>query len=346
MKSITHKPKVVRLQKALPRDTKLVEALAMSQMELFKIRHPRLAKQKVEHLPEWSRFLTELKGKDRWIYWPDEKIAVHMLMEELYFELRTARNKNLINLEEQRAYRDTVVGIAGLSVGSSILSALVTSGGPKTIKLADFDVLEPTNLNRIRGGLADLGLRKIDIAAREVWKLDPFAGLRLYPQGLTETSLTEFILGEPRLDIFIDEMDNLALKVAARVLAKRKRIPVIMATDNGDGILLDVERFDLEPKRPLFHGLIKNLTVREARQATGAKWVAMVEKLIGGPWMPPRHKASLGELGKTLAGVPQLGTDAMTAGALVSLAVRKIAHGDALKSGRYIIDMNRILAKS
>ena len=153
------------------------------------------------------------------------------------------------------------------------------------------------------------------------------------------------MIGNPRLDIFIDEMDNLALKVAARFLAKRQRMPVVMATDNGDGILLDVERFDLEPRRPIFHGLVGNLSVATARGAKGPKWLAIVEKIIGGPWMPKRHKDSLKEIGKTLAGVPQLGTDAQTAGSLVSLAVRKIAHGDPLASGRYVIDTNKVLGR-
>jgi hypothetical protein len=339
------KPTVILSKKSLPRNTKLIDALAISQEELFKVRHPWFAKQAFKELPEWKRFLTTLKGSDWWIYWPSEKVAVHMLDEDLYFELRTARNKNLITKEEQTAYRNAKVGIAGLSVGSSILSALVVSGGPKMIKVADFDVLEPTNLNRIRGGVADLGSRKIDIAARDVWKLDPFAKLKLYPNGLTEATLKDFMIGNPRLDIFIDEMDNLALKVAARLLAKRERMPVVMATDNGDGILLDVERFDLEPKRPIFHGLVGDLTMSAARNAKGPAWLAIVEKIIGGPWMPKRHKASLKELGKTLAGVPQLGTDAMAAGAAVSLIIRKIAAGKRMVSGRYVIDTNKVLAK-
>jgi hypothetical protein len=339
------KPIVFLSKQSIPKGAHYQDVLILSQEELFKIRHPHLAKQLFKDLSEWRFFLKSLQGSDCWIYWPTGKIAVHILKEDLYFELRTARNKNLITKKEQEIYRNATVGIAGLSVGSSILHALVLSGGPKTIKIADFDILEPTNLNRIRGGISDLGFPKIEIAAREVWCLDPFANLKLYPKGLTEETIERFMLSNPRLDIFIDEMDNLALKVSARLIAKKKRMPVIMATDNGDGILLDVERFDLEPKRPIFHGLAGNLTIREARNAQGQQWLSIVKKIIGGPWMPERHRLSLMEIGKTLAGVPQLGTDAMTAGSAISLVVRKILNNDPMPSGRYVVAMDKILQK-
>lgn len=340
------RPIILDSAKLIPRDAKRLDTLPISREELFIVRNPKFKNKPFKKLSEWKVFLKGIAGKNQWVYWSSEKLAVQMLNEELYFELRTARNRNLITEAEQREYRNIKIGIAGLSVGSSILSALVLSGGPKSIKIADFDVLAPTNLNRIRSGIADLGSKKIELSARDVWKVDPFADLKLYPNGLTEKTLEKFMLGKPRLDIFIDEMDSLVLKLAARLLAKRERIPVVMATDNGDGILLDVERFDEEPARPVFHGLAGNLSLRSAREAKGKRWFAIIQKIIGEQWMPERHHASLREVGKTIAGIPQLGTDAMAAGVAVALAVRKIAHGDALPSGRYLLDMHKILGKS
>jgi hypothetical protein len=340
------KPKFFQSESLIPRGAKHVDASLSSREELFKIRNPFFAKQPFKNRPEWKRFLKEVKGIHQWVYFPWDNTAVKILDENIYFELRTARNRNLITQSEQIAYRNLKVGIAGLSVGSSILSALVLSGGPKTLKIADFDTLETTNLNRIRGGLADIGKKKIELAARDVWRVDPFSNIALYPNGLTEKTLQSFMLDKPRLDIFIDEMDDLSLKVAARIIAKRERMPVLMATDNGDSVLLDVERFDLEPRRPIFHGLVKNLTVQSVRNAKGKRWLASVEKIIGGPWMPERHRSSLKEIGKTLAGVPQLGTDAITAGAVMSIAVRKIGAGDELPSGRYVLGIENAFQKA
>ena len=42
------------------------------------------------------------------------------------------------------------------------------------LRLADFDVLDLSNLNRITGGVADVGVTKVVLAAREVAELDPY----------------------------------------------------------------------------------------------------------------------------------------------------------------------------
>ncbi|MDE2020023.1 MAG: ThiF family adenylyltransferase [Patescibacteria group bacterium] len=333
-------PILLSSEKTIPRGARRVDALLGSQEELFIVRHPEFRKQPFRGLPEWNSFLKKTKGREQWVYFPWNHTAVRVLDEQLYFELRTARNKNLITKAEQDRYRNFKVGIAGLSVGSSIISSLVLTGGPKVLKIADFDVLMPSNMNRIRSSVADLGVSKIELAARDVWGMDPFAKLYLWDKGVSRREIGKFLTGAPRLDVFIDEMDNLEVKVAARLIAKRERIPVLMATDYGDSVLLDVERFDREPRRPIFHGIVGNLTAEQASEAKGSQWFALVEKIIGGKFMPKRHRDSLREVGKTLAGVPQLGTDALFAGAVVSLAVRKIANHGKLPSGRYLADLN------
>ncbi len=364
-------PKPIFLASAakIPKGARRVDAVSESQEELFVVHHPIFRRQPFKQSPEWRAFLKAIDGKDQWIYFPwagggagrgkagaRSGAAVRLLHEKLYFELRTARNKNLITRAEQEKYRAARVGVAGLSVGSSIIASLVLTGGPQVLKIADFDTLAPSNMNRVRSGVFDLGVAKIELTARDIWNLDPFAKLYLYPKGVTEKNIDQFINGaprarEPRLDIIIDEMDDLLMKVVLRVAAKRARRPVLMATDYGDSVLLDVERFDLEPRRAIFHGIVGNLTVAQARAAKGPKWFALVEKIIGGKHMPARHRDSLREVGKTLAGVPQLGTDALLAGAAVSLAVRKIANeglrGAArLKSGRYLWSIENGFRKS
>jgi hypothetical protein len=341
------KPTFLKSKKDLPKGTTRIQDVFMESLEeLFVVRNPAFLKKPFTRSEEWAKFLTAMKGKNQWIYFPSKKIAVNVLKEGLYFELRTARNKNLITKKEQQNYRGTTIGIAGLSVGSSIVSALTISGGPRVMKIADFDVLAPSNMNRIWANIEDVGTEKIDLAARDVWGTDPFAKLILWDKGITEKSLERFILSKPALDIFIDEMDDLALKVAARLIAKRKRIPVLMATDNGDSVIIDVERFDKEPGRKIFHGLVGNITVADVRNLKGKEWIAVVKKIIGEQYMPERHRSSLNEIGKTLAGVPQLGTDATLAGSAISLVVRKIANNEKIPSGRYILNLGGVLGKA
>ena len=331
------KPKVFTKLEETPQNAEKIDAFASGLKELFLVEHPQLKSQKEVFEKEFGDFEKNNTIKGIWIYFPWSNKLVHTLPEELYFKLRTNRNRNVITEEEQQNYRNIKVGIAGLSVGSSVLHALVMSGGPKTIKIADFDVLEITNLNRIRAGLPDVGLNKTLIAARQVWELDPFADLYLWGDGLTADNLKDFILGEPKLDIFIDEMDSLDLKAAARVLCKKHKIPVLMATDNGDSVLLDVERFDLEPDRTIFHGLVDAAVFSNIKNVDFKTWVDLANKIIGFDFLEERMKSSLLEIGKSVLAVPQLGSTAAIAGGAMSCAVREIANKEELQSGKYAI---------
>ena len=68
------------------------------------------------------------------------------------------------------------------------------------------------------------------------------------------------------LDLVIEECDSLDMKVRVREEARARGIPVLMETS--DRGLFDVERFDVEPERPLFHG-----TARRGRAVVAARTV-------------------------------------------------------------------------
>jgi hypothetical protein len=66
-----------------------------------------------------------------WVLYPWSCKLVHILSEPDFFLVRTARNKNLINAEEQEKYYNAKIGIGGLSVGSSVAFALALPVIPK-----------------------------------------------------------------------------------------------------------------------------------------------------------------------------------------------------------------------
>lgn len=334
------KPEVHQETSSLPPGTRIVDAYPSQLEELFYIENPSVksvepgARERArEYVATQSSLVPRI-----WIHFPWRDTAVACVPEELYFRLRTARNRNVISEDEQAAYRRFTVGVAGLSVGSAAVTSLVVSGGPKRIKIADFDVLEATNLNRIRGTLLDIGLPKTEIAAKNVWELDPFTDLDLYPAGITTENVTEF-LTTPKLDVFVDEMEAINFKILSRIIAREHRIPVIMATDNGDGILLDIERYDLEPDRKLFHGLIGDMTADEAKNLNFRQWLQLATKIVGPEYLTPRMQESILSIGKKIPSVPQLGTSATLAGSAISYAIRALAAGHNLPSGRHVISM-------
>lgn len=340
MQALPTAPRVLSIDEARKRLAEVpatvhVDAYPGQMREYYFIQHPALDARNAAHVKLAEEFASTATVQPIWLHYLDTGTLVRTVPEDVYFTLRTARNRDLITPDEQKAYRESVVGIAGLSVGSAAVAALVATGGPRYLKLADPDTIETTNLNRIKASLLDVGSRKTDVAARSVWMLDPFAEVELWPEGVSKDSLERFV-SEPKLSVFVDEMDDIALKFACRARCKAAGIPVVMATDNGDGALVDVERFDTEPGRPIFHGRVGPMDVANGTMDRAA-FVRMANEIIDPRFFSERQLSSVKAVGTTLSGIPQLGTAAMIAGAAVAYAVRTIVTGQPLPSGRYLI---------
>jgi molybdopterin/thiamine biosynthesis adenylyltransferase len=130
----------------------------------------------------------------------------------------------------------------GLSVGRAIAHTLALEGVCREIRLADFDEIELSNLNRIPTSVFDLGLNKAVAAARRIAELDPYVEVIIDPSGVSLDSTDTFMAG---LDIVIEECDSFDVKLAVRDAARRHQIPLIMETNERG--LLEIERYDLEP---------------------------------------------------------------------------------------------------
>src|SRR5271167_4957491 len=180
----------------------------------------------------------------RWAYYPWRRTVVAVLGPRAFRAVRLDRNRNNITLREQDKLGALRIGVAGLSVGHVIAHTLAAQGLCGCLRLADFDRLELSNLNRVPASVFDLGLNKACVAARRIAELDPYLPVEVFDAGLTLDTVDEFVDG---LDIVVEECDALDMKAALRVAARARGIPVLMATS--DRGLVDVERFDQEPQR-------------------------------------------------------------------------------------------------
>ncbi|HRF79656.1 MAG TPA: hypothetical protein PL070_06180, partial [Flavobacteriales bacterium] len=88
-----------------------------------------------------------------WVFYPWADRLVHLLDEPEFALVRTDRNRNKITREEQAELATKKVGVIGLSVGQSVSLTLALERSFGEIRLADFDTLELSNLNRIRSGV-------------------------------------------------------------------------------------------------------------------------------------------------------------------------------------------------
>jgi hypothetical protein len=283
---------------------------------------------------------TPLSQDGRWVYFPWRYAAVHILPEQEYHLVRTARNQNLITKEEQEKFYDTTIGIAGLSVGSSVAFALALGGGAKRMRLADMDHLALSNTNRILAGADRLGMLKVEMAARTIYEINPYAELELHPEGLTQENITGFMSG---LDVMIDEIDNLAVKYLIREQAKKNRTPVVMAADNGDNAVVDVERYDIDPQPEFFHGRMGDVSYEMLKGLDKFGIGKTITKHVGPENVTERMQQSLVEMGKTIVSWPQLGGAALVNGASVAYCVRKILNGQPLESNRALVSLDEKL---
>src|SRR5258708_2371536 len=187
-----------------------------------------------------------------WVYYHWSQRLVHLLDQTEFIELRTARNVYKIAPDELEHLSRKRIGIIGLSVGQSVALTMAMERSFGEIRLADFDTLDLSNLNRLPSGVHNIGLPKVVIAAREIAEIDPFLRISCFFDGIHEDNIDRFLTDGGELDLLIEECDGMDIKFLARYRARELRIPVVM--DTSDRGLLDVERFDREPERTIFHG--------------------------------------------------------------------------------------------
>ena len=275
----------------------------------------------------------------QWVYFPWISTLTHILPESDYIRVRTARNRNLVTEKEQQRFYNATIGIAGLSVGSNIAYAIALSGGGRHMRLADMDRLALSNTNRILAGAPDLGTRKVTMAAQRIYEINPYARIELYPEGLKQETVENFFKG---LSIVVDELDNLAVKYLIREHAQKNKIAVVMAADNGDNGVVDIERYDLDPQPPFFHGRLGNVTYDELASLDKFGIGRTITKHIGPENVTIRMQESLLEMGKSIVSWPQLGIAALTNGAAVAYCIRRILNEQSLEPNRAYISLDEM----
>jgi molybdopterin/thiamine biosynthesis adenylyltransferase len=310
--------------------------------ELFLIRNPRY-KFNPNYQEDYEVFKkTYLNGEDInnvgvWFYFSWDKKLIHYLPEDEHQELRTARNKNIITKEEQDKFYHYHIAIAGMSVGSHSALTIAMMGGAKKMKIADPDEISGSNLNRLRYGYSYVGKNKAQAVAQSIYEMNPYAELEVYDQGVSLDTLGEFLKDA---DVFIEEMDNLELKIAGRLKAKEMGIPVLMATDNGDNVIVDVERYDLDKNLEIFNGAAGHLTLEEFRKIPPQEMPRLATKIAGPEFVVPRMQQSLLEVGKSLYSWPQLGDAATLSGVVLAYLIKRMSLGEKIKTGKFEFNMD------
>lgn len=323
---------------------RVYDELAGQLRELVKVQHPTRRLSEAETV---TAVEAHLKGVPQdqygvWVFYPWTAKLVHLLGKEEFIALRTSRNMHKITAAERDALLEKKIGVIGLSVGQTIALTLAMERVCGELRLADFDDVELTNMNRLRTTVDNLGMPKVIVAAREIVEMDPYIQVKVYLDGATEANLDDFLTGGGKLDILVEECDGVDVKILSRQKARKHRIPVVM--DTNDRGMLDIERFDLDPEYPLLHGLIPPIEdLGMLKHLSNEEKIPILGPMAGMADMSPRMKYSLGEIGKTITTWPQLASSVMLGGALVTDTCRRILLDQLKSSGRYYVDFDQLI---
>ncbi|HEY4522505.1 MAG TPA: ThiF family adenylyltransferase [Candidatus Paceibacterota bacterium] len=315
--------------RAVQAHIRYVDAFERQLKELFFIDNPAfIGKEKASAYAgaEFAAYVAAKGNSYTHVYYPWNHHLVKTVSADDYFRLKTNRNQDLITASEQRILRGYRVAVFGLSVGSNVAFTLTQAGISNSIVIADFDELDTTNLNRILAGVHQVGLNKSIVAARRIYEDNPFAEVESHEEGMSPGSLKS-LLKKKKIDCIIDEVDDMPFKVEARKLALQYRIPVIMITDNGDGVVLHVERYDLGYDKifgkpiPDFDALLQQPMAKEAAGKI------IMEYIVGGiDHVDPAMIASVKRvLARELVSWSQLGSAALLGGVVATYMIKQIA---------------------
>lgn len=305
--------------------------------ELFAIRNPHTEFNE-ELYKEFKKKIVSESHKEKT---PKKKFTMDGLSQKAFFELTTARNRNLIRIDEQEILRQTVVGFFGLSVGSNAAVTWIMESRADVVKIVDPDRISASNLNRMRNGWEDVGKLKIETVEREVRGMNPYIDV-INSASSKIQDMKHIFESFPPIQVVVDEIDNFEGKIQLRKLAKEKKIPLISAADVGDNVIVDVERYDEIPQPELFLGRVPQIEKIVFNELSDKQKKKLIIELIGFEKNSMRMLESLLAIGGSITTWPQLGATATVAGGIIATIIKKIALKEVVKSGRYYVSLDDI----
>ena len=166
-------------------------------------------------------------------------------------------------------------------------------------------------------------------------RINPYQNIITFEEGVTDKNIFDFFEKDFKLDIVIDACDYFPVKIAIRRLAIKRKIPVLMTTDLGEGVLIDLERYDKKKIEP-FGGRLKNISPND-------DFLASAIKLISPDFFSIALTNSISQIGQTAPTHPQIGSTVYTSGAIAAYIIRNIANNKNITDERILIDFDQHL---
>lgn len=293
--------------------------------------------------------------------YPDTEDLVQFPPEEIHRLALIASHWDLYNnprgtldaFEAHQILQNLVIAVAGGSVGSNIGRTFVMDSAARNFKIADLRAYKTTNAGRVIGGYREFVLskkmqtvfgglggamkNKAISAAEQLHARNPYINIWPYWDGVTEQNVGSFIGGnryEPRADVLIEETDNPLRKFEIRERARALGCDVLMATDRGSKVQVDIRPFKSNPQASLAYGISDEelITFKEVYEKASSRdtFFKFVDGMIG-----PAYRLEDTEFGRLMRNeiktpipaLQQLGSTAIMAGGLLTEVIARRALG-------------------
>ncbi len=130
-----------------------------------------------------KEFLQELKDNDHIIFIKRGEVPSYEELESLMVARHTPGVHTKV--------KQSIVGIAGLGgLGSTVAIALARIGIGKLV-LVDFDVVEPSNLNRQQYAVKHIGMHKTDAIKQVIQEINPYVNVQTYTERIHRDNIKD-----------------------------------------------------------------------------------------------------------------------------------------------------------
>jgi len=147
---------------------------------------------------------TVLQDGDRcWLIKRGEQITVDEMEHLLY-----ARHTPGV----QAKVKDSVIGIMGLGGLGSVVAGALARIGVGTLLLADYDVVEPSNLNRQQYFVDQIGLKKTEAMRANLARVNPYLRVETFDGELTEANIPQIFR---EVGVLVECFDGAGMKATA-----------------------------------------------------------------------------------------------------------------------------------
>lgn len=89
--------------------------------------------------------------------------------------------------------KSACVAVCGLGGLGSHIAIMLARSGIGRLKLIDFDVVEPSNLNRQAYGISDLGKFKTEALKEQISGINPFIEVKIHTQKIDESNISTLL---------------------------------------------------------------------------------------------------------------------------------------------------------